>query len=130
MWKGIETLRSLFIHANDGKPSKHLSNPAINRHKGGSACKRFNLMLRWLVRADGIVDIGIWHDVKPSSLFIPLDVHVGRIGRELGLLTRKQDDRLAVEELTDKLRDFDIQDPCKYDFALFGYGESLKHKQP
>lgn len=130
MWKGIETLRSLFIHANDGKPSKHLSNPAINRHKGGSACKRFNLMLRWLVRADGIVDIGIWHDVKPSSLFIPLDVHVGRIGRELGLLARKQDDRLAVEELTDKLRDFDIQDPCKYDFALFGYGESLKHKQP
>ena len=87
-------------------------------------------MLRWLVRADGIVDIGIWHDVKPSSLFIPLDVHVGRIGRELGLLARKQDDRLAVEELTDKLRDFDIQDPCKYDFALFGYGESLKHKQP
>lgn len=128
IWHGIALLWAYFMCAN-GDKSKHLSNPAIY-NKNGSACKRMHLMLRWLVRKDGIVDIGIWHDVKPSSLFIPLDVHVGRIGRELGLLARKQDDRLAVEELTDKLRDFDIQDPCKYDFALFGYGESLKHKQP
>lgn len=129
IWQGFELLRELLADGNDGY-SKHISNPNGNKHKGGSACKRLNLMLRWLVRDDGIVDLGIWHEIKPSSLFIPLDVHVGRIGRELGLLTRKQDDRLAVEELTAKLRNFDIHDPCKYDFALFGYGESLKRMQP
>lgn len=84
-------------------------------------------MLRWLCRQDGIVDIGIWHDLKPSQLMIPLDTHVARVGREMGLIDRNSNDRVAVEELTDKLRDFDIDDPCKYDFALFGLGESQKH---
>lgn len=130
IWQGILDLREEIAFGNDGDTNKHYPDPSINRRKGGSACKRLNLMLRWLVRDDGIVDLGVWRHVKPSSLFIPLDVHVGRIGRELGLLTRKQNDRLAVEELTDKLRDLDSQDPCKYDFALFGYGESSKHVQP
>ncbi|MEG1729990.1 MAG: DUF2400 family protein, partial [Bacteroidaceae bacterium] len=58
---------------------------------------------------------------------MPLDVHVARIGRELGLIERKQNDRLTVEQLTAKLRDLDANDPCKYDFALFGIGESQKH---
>lgn len=121
IWKGIGTLRSLFIHANDGKPSKHLPNPAISRDEGGSACKRFNLMLRWLVRNDGKVDLGIWREISPSDLCIPLDVHVAESARELGLLKRKQNDRKAVEELTSRLRAFDSQDPVRYDFALFGY---------
>ena len=58
-----------------------------------------------------------------------LDVHVGRVARELGLLQRKQDDRMAVEILTDKLREYDINDPIRYDFALFGYGEQQKHQR-
>lgn len=106
--------------------SKHISNPTPNRHKGGSACKRLNLMLRWLCRQDGVVDMGIWHKVKPSQLMIPLDTHVARIGREMGLISRNSNDRATVEELTAKLRELDANDPCKYDFALFGIGESQK----
>lgn len=130
IWNGFERLRETFAQVNGGKYSKHISNPIGNAHKGGSACKRLNLMLRWLCRQDGIVDLGIWHNVKPNQLMIPLDTHVARIGRELGLIKRKSDDRITVEELTDKLRDFDENDPCKYDFALFGYGESQKRVKP
>lgn len=84
-------------------------------------------MLRWLCRQDGIVDLGVWHNLKPSQLMMPLDVHVARVGRELGLITRQGNDRKTVEELTRNLAVFDPQDPCKYDFALFGIGESQKH---
>jgi len=89
----------------------------------GSAAKRMNMYLRWMVRDDGRgVDFGIWKTIKPAELFIPLDVHSGRIARMLGLLQRKQNDWKAVDELTKKLRDFDPNDPVKYDFALFGVG--------
>lgn len=128
VWQGFNVIRDLFAYANDGIYSRHFSNPNGNRHKGGSACKRLNLMLRWLCRQDGIVDLGVWHDFKPGQLMMPLDTHVARVGREMGLIERKSNDRITVEELTDKLRDFDINDPCKYDFALFGLGESQKHK--
>ncbi|MDR2234043.1 MAG: TIGR02757 family protein [Tannerella sp.] len=87
-----------------------------------SALKRVNLALRWLVRDDGIVDLGVWKSLKPSDLYIPLDVHVGNVSRELGLLSRKQNDWKAVEELTSVLRSFNPQDPIIYDFALFGIG--------
>lgn len=80
------------------------------------------MMLRWLCRQDGIVDLGIWHDVAPSKLMIPLDVHVARTGRALGLITRTQNDRKTVEELTAQLRAFCPSDPVRYDFALFGVG--------
>lgn len=85
-----------------------------------SACKRLNMLLRWLVR-DGAVDVGIWSFIPKSELLIPLDVHVAKISRKLGLLTRKQNDFAAVKELTDKLKEFDPSDPVKYDFAMFGY---------
>ena len=78
------------------------------------------MTLRWLVRNDGIVDLGIWKRLSPKDLMIPLDVHVARVSRELGLLERKSNDRMAVEMLTSKLRKFDQEDPVKYDFALFG----------
>lgn len=93
-----------------------LPNPAKN-----SACKRLNMYLRWLVRKSS-VDVGIWQFIKPSDLIIPLDVHVFRISRELGLLHRKQNDFVAAKELTDKLREYCPSDPVKYDFAIFGYG--------
>ena len=89
-----------------------------------SALKRFNMALRWLVRNDGKVDIGIWEALKPSQLFIPLDVHAARTARTLGLLQRKANDRRAVEELTENLRKYRPCDPAVYDFALFGAGEA------
>lgn len=87
-----------------------------------SALKRFNMALRWMVRNDGIVDLGIWNVLKPSQLFIPLDVHVGNVSRQLGILERKQNDRRAVEDLTATLRTLRPDDPVYYDFALFGVG--------
>ena len=79
-------------------------------------------MLRWLCRRDGIVDLGIWQQVDPARLMIPVDVHVSRTGRALGLIERKANDRRTVELLTEKLSIFCPEDPVKYDFALFGIG--------
>ncbi len=86
-----------------------------------SALKRINMFLRWMVR-EGCVDFGIWKGIKKSELFIPLDTHVARVSRKLGLLKRKQNDFKAVIELSEKLKEFDPIDPVKYDFALFGAG--------
>lgn len=100
------------------RSQKHLSNPEKN-----SACKRINMFTRWMVR-DGAkgVDFGIWKSINPSELYLPLDVHTSRNARDLGLLTRKQDDWKALEELMGELRALDPKDPVKYDFALFGIG--------
>ena len=87
-----------------------------------TALKRVNLAMRWLVRNDGIVDLGVWKSMKPSELYIPLDVHVGNTARKIGLLTRKINDWKAVDELTIKLREYNQDDPILYDFALFGIG--------
>lgn len=89
-----------------------------------SALKRLNMALRWLVRDDGIVDMGVWSALKPDKLYIPLDVHSGNTSRALGLLERRQNDRKAVEELTGNLRKLNAADPTIYDFALFGAGEA------
>ena len=97
---------------------KHVATPARK-----SSCKRLNMFLRWMVRQDDKgVDFGLWKNILPSQLLMPLDVHVDRVGRRLGLLTRKQTDWLSVLELTENLRQFDAADPVKYDFALFGVG--------
>ena len=119
VWRGIENFRDLIAKAN-GYTSKHISNPCCTEPKKGSACKRLHMALRWLVRDDGIVDIGVWKQLKPKDLMIPLDVHVARVSRDLGLIERKSNDRRTVELLTAKLREFDEEDPVKYDFALFG----------
>ncbi len=93
----------------------------LPRNLDSTALKRLNMALRWLVRDDGIVDIGIWRDVlSPSQLFIPLDVHVADNARALGLLERRSNDRRAVEQLTAALRTIRPDDPVLYDFALFG----------
>ncbi len=89
--------------------------------ENNSALKRINMFLRWMVR-DGAVDFGLWKNIKKSELLIPLDTHVARISREFSLLYRKQNDFRAVVELSEKLKEFDPDDPIKYDFALFGYG--------
>ncbi len=111
--------REIFLTAkHDPRSEKHIANPA-----SGSNAKRINMFLRWMVRKDNAgVDFGLWKSIPPSLLCCPLDVHVGNVARALGLLERKQDDWKAVEELTAKLREFDAEDPVKYDFALFGTG--------
>lgn len=93
----------------------------------GSAAKRVNMFLRWMVRQDGEVDFGIWKNIPTSALLIPLDLHTGNVSRQLGLLTRNQNDRKAVEELTARLREFDPVDPIRYDFSLFGLGAFEKY---
>ena len=99
---------------------KHVATPAR-----GSTCKRLCMFLRWMVRDDVHgVDFGIWKKISPSQLLMPLDVHVERVARQLGLLERPQADWRAVLELTENLRQFDKNDPVKYDFALFGMGVS------
>jgi uncharacterized protein (TIGR02757 family) len=84
--------------------------------------KRINMALRWLVRDDGIVDMGVWQSIPKSKLYIPLDVHVGNTARDLGLITRKANDRKTVVELTGILRTLRPDDPVYYDYALFGIG--------
>ena len=86
-----------------------------------SAMKRLNMFLRWMVRG-GCVDFGIWDFISKSELLIPLDTHVAQISRKFNLLNRKQNDFKAVLELSEKLKEFDSNDPIKYDFALFGLG--------
>jgi uncharacterized protein (TIGR02757 family) len=95
---------------------KHIATPLR-----GSTCKRLNMFLRWMVRKDKHgVDFGLWKTIKPAQLLIPLDVHVDRTARKLGLISRKQTDWQTVLELTENLKQFDPKDPVKYDYSLFG----------
>jgi len=101
--------------------------PRSQKHVGdpykGSAAKRINMMLRWLIRDDNAgVDFGLWKNISTSALSCPLDVHSGNVARKLGLLKRKQNDAKALKELDTALRELDPIDPVKYDFALFGLG--------
>lgn len=133
---GLETVFSSFATKNSVQPAihhfkniffeiphpsrttKHISDPMK-----GSAAKKINMFLRWLVRTDKKgVDFGLWSSIKPSQLSCPLDVHSGNIARKLGLLIRTQNDARAVEELDVALRLLDKKDPVQYDFALFGLG--------
>jgi uncharacterized protein (TIGR02757 family) len=115
----ISRFRDAFLSTGHLKRSeKHIANPMA-----GSAAKRINMYLRWMVRDDSHgVDFGLWHSIDQANLVCPLDVHSGRVARELGLLHRRQNDWKAAMELTRSLREFDPDDPVKYDFALFGMG--------
>ena len=100
------------------RTEKHISDPL-----NGSAAKRINMYLRWMVRKDTKgVDLGIWKNIDAAQLSCPLDVHSGNVARKLGLLHRTQNDAKAVVELDTQLRILDAKDPVKYDFALFGLG--------
>ncbi|NAS13514.1 TIGR02757 family protein [Poritiphilus flavus] len=117
--QAITTFKSLFFEVPHlSRTTKHISDPSR-----GSAAKRINMFLRWMVRdASTGVDFGLWKSLRPSQLSCPLDVHSGRVARNLGLLKRKQNDARAVAELDHSLRKMDPSDPVKYDFALFGLG--------
>lgn len=115
----LAQFRDEFLSApHSAHADKHIS--SITK---GAACKRLCMYLRWMVRPDAAgVDFGLWRKIPASALYLPLDVHSGNIGRQLGLLNRRQSDWKAVEEITANLRAFDAADPTKYDFALFGAG--------
>lgn len=116
-WKLVELMNRVLAEEN-GEELKG----CLPLNLKNTALKRVNMALRWLVRDDGIVDLGVWKSIPKSKLYIPLDVHVGNVSRELGLLTRKADDRKSVEELTEVLRELRPEDPVIYDYALFGIG--------
>jgi uncharacterized protein (TIGR02757 family) len=122
---GIIGLYRTFFPVDSGYPSRarrHL--PDIER---GSAAKRLNMYLRWMVRVDRAgVDFGLWRGIKPAQLVCPLDVHSGTVARSLGLLHRKQNDWKAALELTERLKQFDPIDPIKYDIALFSIGANAR----
>ncbi|MDE6397230.1 MAG: TIGR02757 family protein [Muribaculaceae bacterium] len=117
-WKLAENINYILAKSNNGNSDSRCLPLNMNQ----TALKRLNMALRWLVRNDGIVDLGIWRSLTPSQLFIPLDVHVANVSRDLGLLTRKSNDRKAVIELTERLRRVRPDAPVYYDYALFGIG--------
>jgi uncharacterized protein (TIGR02757 family) len=115
----IHELKKVFFEIpHPARTTKHVSDPFK-----GSAAKKINMWLRWLIRDDSTgVDFGLWKSISPSILSCPLDVHSGNVARKLGILTRKQNDSKALAELDASLRSLDRYDPVKYDFALFGLG--------
>jgi uncharacterized protein (TIGR02757 family) len=115
----IHNFRKIFFELpHNPRTMKHISDPFK-----GSAAKKMNMFLRWMIRNDNKgVDFGIWNSISPSILSCPLDVHSSNVARKLGLLTRKLNDAKAVTELDTNLRELDSEDPVKYDFALFGLG--------
>lgn len=117
--QAIHEFHNIFFELpHEKRTERHVSDPCK-----GSAAKKLNMYLRWMIRKDNKgVDFGIWDSISPSVLSCPLDVHSGNVARKLGLLKRKQNDAKAVKDLDAVLRSFDDIDPVKYDFALFGLG--------
>lgn len=115
----IHHLKQVFFSLpHQQRTQKHVSDPLK-----GSAAKRLNMYLRWMVRSNkNGVDFGIWKSLHPRQLSCPLDVHSGNVARKLKLLKRKQNDGKALAELDKSLRKMDPEDPVKFDYALFGLG--------
>jgi uncharacterized protein (TIGR02757 family) len=115
----IHKFHKIFFElSHEKRTERHISDPFK-----GSAAKKLNMYLRWMIRHDGRgVDFGLWKSIPTSVLSCPLDVHSGNVARKLGILTRNQNDAKAVAELDTILRTFDKVDPVRYDFALFGLG--------
>ncbi len=130
VYQQYDTLEEAIIVRNEelGIRNEYLSALISLLHANGipcntkSACKRLCLFLRWMIRRDGIVDLGVWQQLDPADLFIPLDVHVNRVARQQGLLTRTSADMRAVQELTVNCKKLYPDDPAIMDFALFGVG--------
>ena len=115
---GLQRLRNVFMSFGPpARTGKHFADVTKN-----ASAKRLNMFLRWMVRTSSPVDFGLWTNIDPADLLIPLDVHVGRVARALGILERRQSDLKAVRELTATLKNMSPRDPVYYDYALFGLG--------
>lgn len=118
--KGLIGFHDYFFSLEDApvRTKKHIATPIRN-----STCKRLNMYLRWMVRSDNKgVDFGLWKSIKPAQLVCPIDVHVARVATHLGMINDQQVNWKTALDLTERLKEFDAKDPCKYDFALFGMG--------
>jgi len=118
--KALVGFHNLFFSLPEypARTRKHIATP-----ERGSSCKRINMYLRWMVRKDNAgVDFGIWERIKPAQLLCPIDLHVERVAETLGLIQKGQANWKGALELTNRLKEFDAEDPVKYDFALFGLG--------
>ena len=124
VWNMFQVVTDYFYSNIDSEVTKGFYHMLPNPSKK-SAMKRMNMLMRWFIRKSP-VDIGIWNFIPTSELLIPLDTHVAKISRKLGLLTRNDNGYESVMELTNNLKKFDPIDPIKYDFALFGYGVNNK----
>jgi uncharacterized protein (TIGR02757 family) len=121
--QGIEQVLVAFRNVFFEVPHRDRSQKHVSDILRGSAAKRLNLFLRWMVRQDPAgVDFGLWKGIPMSHLFLPLDIHSGNVARKLGLLKTRQNNWKAVREVTENLIRFDPADPVKYDYALFGLG--------
>lgn len=118
--RSLDNFQNYFFSLDNApaRTRKHVAAPSKN-----ATCKRLNMFLRWMVRKDNNgVDFGIWKSITPSQLICPVDIHVSRVARSFGLITRVQNDWQTALELTANLQQLDEQDPVKYDFALFSLG--------
>ncbi|WOE68723.1 TIGR02757 family protein [Hydrogenimonas thermophila] len=116
----IKKIREL--NSYDSKGYRFLIGTLPKNGKPSSPYKRWMMFLRWMVRKDAL-DLGLWNEVSPADLIIPLDTHTFNVSRKLGLLKRKTYDFKAAVELTEKLKEFSPKDPVKYDFALYRIGQ-------
>jgi uncharacterized protein (TIGR02757 family) len=125
MKNGLSSFYTHFFSLKDAphRTQKHIATPQKN-----AACKRLNMYLRWMVRQDkNGVDFGLWKKISPADLICPVDLHVARVAKRFGLISRNQADWTTAMELTEALREMDQRDPVKFDFALFGLGVFEKY---
>lgn len=125
MKNGLSAFYDRFFSLEDAprRTQKHIATPQKN-----AACKRLNMYLRWMVRQDQQgVDFGLWKKLSAADLICPVDLHVARVAKRFGLISRKQTDWATAIELTEALREMDKKDPVKFDFALFGLGVFEKY---
>ena len=122
--EGLSALRNAIYEEAENfvKPVPHGIKHLLPDPSAGGCCKRWHMFLRWMVRKNDGVDIGIWEEIPPSKLIIPLDTHISKISRNLGLTTRKNDDLKTAIEITNKLKECCPEDPIKYDFAICHLG--------
>lgn len=121
-WHLAEAVNGVLAEANDGRTDSR----CLPMNLRTTALKRLNMALRWLVRRDGIVDLGLWESLTPAQLYIPVDVHVGNVARELGLISRAANDKVTAILITEQMRSICPDDPALLDFALFGIGVTSK----
>lgn len=121
-WHLAEAVNGVLAEANDGRTDSR----CLPLNLRTTALKRLNMALRWLVRRDGIVDLGLWESLTPAQLYIPVDVHVGNVARELGLISRAANDKVTAILITEQMRSICPDDPTLLDFALFGIGVTSK----
>ncbi len=123
---GLNSLISTILNLNSYRSHGYnflVGTPPTTKSK--STYKRYNMFLRWMVRSDNL-DMGLWKKIDKKDLLIPLDTHTFKVSQKLGLLRRKSYDLKAVIELTNKLKEFDENDPIKYDFAIYRLGQEKK----